>query len=245
MRVAVALQRRRGARRRRRWLRSTIVQLLYTHTHTYTHKCGEHRYDSSIAQRHFRRSLTIIGVVCQFTHTKSHSVDACVLTKSDGGLSSLHSADDDAVQWSASLGRWTRIWNNNKTTEECVALSSQTLEGITTRLMNRSQSVLNAAASLVCNSQKYDRISPLLRDLHWFRVPERIKFRLAILVFHCRNQTAPEYLSRELQWAVYDEPRRRQTATVPSALPILAYWTAYQPTLSLHSRWQQYCQGTA
>jgi len=53
-----------------------------------------------------------------------------------------------------------------------------------------------------------DRISPLLRDLHWLRVPERIKFRLAVLVFRCRNQTAPEYLARELQWTVEVESRR-------------------------------------
>ena len=62
--------------------------------------------------------------------------------------------------------------------------------------MDRLQSVLNAAARLVHNSRKYDRISPLLRDLHWLRVPERIKFRLAVLVFRCRNQTAPNYLAR-------------------------------------------------
>jgi len=64
---------------------------------------------------------------------------------------------------------------------------SVTLNGITTRLMNRLQSVLSAAATLVCNSHKYDRISPLLRDLHWLRFPKRIKFRFAVLVFHCRN----------------------------------------------------------
>ena len=60
--------------------------------------------------------------------------------------------------------------------------------------MDRLQSVLNAAVRLVYNSRKYDRIAPLLRDLHWLRVPERIQFRLAVLVFRCRNQTAPEYL---------------------------------------------------
>ena len=42
---------------------------------------------------------------------------------------------------------------------------------ITKRLMDHLQSVLNAAARLVCNSRKYDRISPLLHDLHWLRVP--------------------------------------------------------------------------
>ena len=30
---------------------------------------------------------------------------------------------------------------------------------------------------------------------HRLRVPERIKFRLAVLVFRCRNQTAPNYLA--------------------------------------------------
>ena len=65
-------------------------------------------------------------------------------------------------------------------------------------------SMLNVAARIVCISRKYDRISPLLRDLHWLRVPERIKFHLAVLVFRCRNQTAPEYLAREL----YSGPSR-------------------------------------
>ena len=40
-------------------------------------------------------------------------------------------------------------------------------------------------------------VSSLLRDLHWLRVPERIMYRLAVLVFRCRNHTAPEYLTRD------------------------------------------------
>jgi len=96
---------------------------------------------------------------------------------------------------------------------------SVTLNGITKRLMDRLQSVLNAAARLVHNSRKYDRISPLLRDLHWLRVPERIKFRLAVLVFRCRNQTAPNYLTRDLQWADTDDSRRRlRSATTQKLL---------------------------
>ena len=50
-------------------------------------------------------------------------------------------------------------------------LRSVTLNGITKRLMDRLQSVLNAAARLVHNCRKYDRISPLLRELHWLSVP--------------------------------------------------------------------------
>jgi len=55
--------------------------------------------------------------------------------------------------------------------------------------------VLDAAARLVCNGRKYDHISHPLRDLHWLRIPERIAFRLAVLVFRCRNSTASEYLA--------------------------------------------------
>ena len=56
---------------------------------------------------------------------------------------------------------------------------------------------------------KYDRITPLLRELHWLRLPERNKFRLAVLVFRCRNNTAPAYLAKDLQWATDDDSRRR------------------------------------
>jgi len=46
---------------------------------------------------------------CAETHTMSHIVDSCPSTKLDGGLSRLHSADDDVVQWLINLGRWTCI----------------------------------------------------------------------------------------------------------------------------------------
>jgi len=64
---------------------------------------------------------------------------------------------------------------------------SVNLVGISRRLQDRLQSMLNEAARLVCNGRKYDHITPLLRDLHWLRIPERIAFRLAVLVFRCRN----------------------------------------------------------
>jgi len=70
-------------------------------------------------------------------------------------------------------------------------------------------SVLNAAGRLVLDGRKYYRITSLLCELHWLRVSERIKFRLAVLVFRCRNNTAPAYLAKDLQWASDDNSRRR------------------------------------
>jgi len=58
-------------------------------------------------------------------------------------------------------------------------------------------------------SSKYDHVTSLLQDLHWLQVPERIKYRLAVLIFCCRNNTAPEYLVRDLHWVTDDNSRRR------------------------------------
>ena len=51
---------------------------------------------------------------------------------------------------------------------------STVLAGLPSHLLNRLQSVLNAAARLVCHARKYDHVTYLLWDLHWLRVPERI-----------------------------------------------------------------------
>ena len=75
---------------------------------------------------------------------------------------------------------------------------SATLAGLPARLLHRLQSVLNAAARLVYGRRKYDHVTPLLCNLHWLRVPERITFRLAVLAYRCQHGLAPRYLSDEL-----------------------------------------------
>jgi len=53
---------------------------------------------------------------------------------------------------------------------------------------------LNAAARLVFSRSKYDHVTPLLQELHWLRIEQRIEFKLSVLVFHCLNGLAPSYL---------------------------------------------------
>ena len=52
------------------------------------------------------------------------------------------------------------------------------LAGISGHLLDRQQSVLNAAARLIYSANTSDSITPLLRTLHWLKVPKRIEFRL-------------------------------------------------------------------
>jgi len=43
---------------------------------------------------------------CGETQTMSHIVESCPLTKLNGGLSRLHSADENAVSWLTNYGKW-------------------------------------------------------------------------------------------------------------------------------------------
>jgi len=71
------------------------------------------------------------------------------------------------------------------------------LVGIPMYQLKRLQSVLNAAARLVFSSPRGDHVSPLLRQLHWLKAPERIQYKLAVLVYKCLNGMALSYLADE------------------------------------------------
>ena len=68
------------------------------------------------------------------------------------------------------------------------------LHGITDGLLQRLQSVQNAAARLVTGARRRDHITPVLHELHWLPVRQRIKFKVAWLVFQSLSGQAPEYL---------------------------------------------------
>ena len=75
-------------------------------------------------------------------------------------------------------------------------------------LGRRLQSVMNAAARLVFASSKCDHISPLLPQLHCLKVPWRIDYKLAVLVYKCLHGLAPSYLADELHYPPESEFRR-------------------------------------
>jgi len=67
----------------------------------------------------------------------------------------------------------------------CADFCSSTLAGVSGTLLQRLQSVLNAAARLVCSARRSEHTTPLLWQLHWLKVPGRIEFWLYVLVHRC------------------------------------------------------------
>ena len=81
------------------------------------------------------------------------------------------------------------------------------------------QSVVNAAARLTADARKYDHVTQLLMDLHWLRVPQRIQYKLCVLVHGCLNGTAPGYLS-DLTVSVASAARRQLRSASTSDLVV-------------------------
>ena len=62
---------------------------------------------------------------------------------------------------------------------------------------------------MITNTRKYDRISPVLKDLHWLPIQQRIVFKIALMTFKCRHNLSPEYLKSSIN-------ERQQTRTLRS-----------------------------
>ena len=72
--------------------------------------------------------------------------------------------------------------------------------GVSSCLLDRLQSVMNATARLILNIPKFGHISDEIRaNLHWLPVRQRISYKVCFLVRNCLAGAAPEYLREVCQ----------------------------------------------
>ncbi|KAI2648261.1 putative RNA-directed DNA polymerase from transposon BS [Labeo rohita] len=70
--------------------------------------------------------------------------------------------------------------------------------GISKSQIARLQLVQNAAARLLRKCRKHEHITPILKDLHWLPVSQRIHFKILLFVYKSLHNLAPAYLSELL-----------------------------------------------
>ena len=68
------------------------------------------------------------------------------------------------------------------------------LHNVPKNVIKKLQSVQNAAARLITRFRKWDHITPVLFDLHWLPVSERIKFKILLLTFKALHQQSLTYI---------------------------------------------------
>ena len=73
------------------------------------------------------------------------------------------------------------------------------LAGLPDTLLNKLQRVQNCAAKIIFRKRKYDHVTPLLYELHWLPVKERIDFKVATLCFKSFHDLCPAYISNFLE----------------------------------------------
>jgi len=76
------------------------------------------------------------------------------------------------------------------------------LHGISDFLLRRLQAVQYAAARLITGTQRCDHITPVLKQLYWLSVRQRVEFKLTVLVYKALSNLAPPYLSADCQLVV-------------------------------------------
>jgi len=69
------------------------------------------------------------------------------------------------------------------------------LYGVSDGSLKKLQAVQNAAARAVTGAKKFDHIAPVLRELHWLPVRQRIKYKLIITAYKCLHGLTPTYLT--------------------------------------------------
>ena len=74
----------------------------------------------------------------------------------------------------------------------------------------RLQLVQNAAARIITETSQSHHITPVLMQLHWLPIEQRILFKNLVFIYSCINGSAPGYLSELVKPYVANRSLRSQ-----------------------------------
>ncbi|XP_010792557.1 uncharacterized protein, partial [Notothenia coriiceps] len=100
------------------------------------------------------------------------------------------------------------------------------LYGIPSNLLNKLQHIQNSAARLLTHTRSRDHITPILQNLHWLPVRQRIHFKVLLITYKALNNQAPPYLTDLLH---HHTPSRCLRSSEANLLSI--------PTRTNHRTW--------
>ena len=87
------------------------------------------------------------------------------------------------------------------------------LYGILSSNIYKLQKLQNSCARLIYGKKRREHVTPLLKELHWLPIRQRIVFKILLLVFKFYNNAVPVYINELLQIS----ERNRSILKVPRA----------------------------
>ena len=104
------------------------------------------------------------------------------------------------------IGRIRKYFNQSASEQFIHAFVTSRLDngnalfyGLPQNQISRLQHIQNTAARVVTLSRKSCHITPILKELHWLPVSQRIAFKLMLIVHKSVNNIAPIYISELLK----------------------------------------------
>ena len=70
--------------------------------------------------------------------------------------------------------------------------------GLPDEIIGRIQKVQNNAARVIFKKRKRDHVTPLMIELHWLPVKQRIVYKICVIVYKSLNGISPSYLTSKL-----------------------------------------------
>ena len=71
--------------------------------------------------------------------------------------------------------------------------------GLPKSTLNYLSRVQKMSARFISKHGKYDQITPVLKNLHWLPVEQRIEYKVLVMIFKAINGLCPQYISELIQ----------------------------------------------
>ena len=95
------------------------------------------------------------------------------------------------------------------------------LYNLTNNQIERLQRLQNQAARMLKRIPRRNHITPVLTELHWLKIHDRIIFKFLLLTYKTVNNTAPEYLRELIRFKVKSTTIRTRASFDPCLLCVL------------------------
>jgi len=82
------------------------------------------------------------------------------------------------------------------------------------------------AARMVSGVRRSEHITPVLEDLHWLPVSQRVVFKTALMIWKCVHDVAPDYLGDLCVPATAISSRQHLRSAATGTLLVPHAWTA-------------------
>ncbi|XP_071813795.1 uncharacterized protein [Apostichopus japonicus] len=154
-----------------------------------------------ISSKHLARKIECPSIIIG-----DHQVEPSDVAKSIGVIMDKHASMEDhitSVCRSAqyhlyNIGRIRKYLTREATEQLIHAFITSKLDycnalfcGLPVKQIKRLQRLQNIAARIVTLTTTSSHITPILHELHWLPVSQRIRFKVLLLVFKCQNMTPP------------------------------------------------------